>query len=294
MEQCIFAAGAFELPKKNTKPRFKISSSIRLFQARKIIIHEKYGEGGPFDYDFALVRVGKAWKTKAQNGESYLDPMDPEDDEYFDGELPFSAYLRPVCLPCSGFVTKEMLKDAKGNSLVNDNMNEEDLCRVEGEWLLGRHAPENTTKIWVTGFGIKKTGGDTPNMLQRTTLKIESREKCDYDVERMRVAPDNGEVEAAVSTDQMFCTGYTGIKYTDVCKGDSGGPLVRKVKNADEEERIIQVGVVSWGVDCGKTDTLGKYYPGFQADVTKVIPWIRQHKEEDKEKEEEDEVVGED
>ena len=62
----------------------------------------------------------------------YITQAKPEDDGYFDGELPFSPFIRPVCLPCNGFVTKDMLNDENGTSLVTENMNEDELCELEG------------------------------------------------------------------------------------------------------------------------------------------------------------------
>lgn len=61
-------------------------------------------------------------------------------------------------------------------------------------------------------------------------------------------------------TDAMLCAGYKrGEK--DACQGDSGGPLVYNK---------IQVGVVSWGLGCGRKNT-----PGVYARVSLVAEWIQ-------------------
>ena len=52
-------------------------------------------------------------------------------------------------------------------------------------------------------------------------------------------------------TSVMFCAINTGV---DTCQGDSGGPLVwRDI----EQDRYIQVGIVSWGISCADPN-----YPG--------------------------------
>ena len=32
---------------------------------------------------------------------------------------------------------------------------------------------------------------------------------------------------------------------------------------------------MSWGFKCAHVDENGLYYPGFQADVTMMVPWIK-------------------
>lgn len=50
----------------------------------------------------------------------------------------------------------------------------------------------------------------------------------------------------------------------DACKGDSGGPLIKLGKTAAED---TVVGVVSWGVGCGR-------YPGVYARISAQREWI--------------------
>jgi secreted trypsin-like serine protease len=62
---------------------------------------------------------------------------------------------------------------------------------------------------------------------------------------------------------ESICAGKRG---RDTCQGDSGGPLVRK----DARGRWIQVGIVSWGLGCGRAG-----YPGVYTKVSAFRRVIR-------------------
>ncbi|GAA1605741.1 serine protease [Catellatospora bangladeshensis] len=63
----------------------------------------------------------------------------------------------------------------------------------------------------------------------------------------------------------MICAGDLRGGGKDSCQGDSGGPLLRR-----DGGRWVQVGIVSWGVGCGRAA-----YPGVYTQVSHFVPDIR-------------------
>jgi len=63
--------------------------------------------------------------------------------------------------------------------------------------------------------------------------------------------------------DEQLCAGSPGI---DTCQGDSGGPMIGHDKRGD----WVQVGIVSWGLGCGRDD-----YPGVYTQVSTFRPAIK-------------------
>ncbi|AOT07566.1 serine protease [Pseudoalteromonas luteoviolacea] len=104
----------------------------------------------------------------------------------------------------------------------------------------------------VMGWGRLSYGGNTPSKLQEVDLQYVPNEICND------AAHYDGDI-----TDSMMCAGVeAGDK--SPCNGDSGGPLIVK-----KEDEWIQVGVVSWGIQCGAPNK-----PGVFADVANVSDWL--------------------
>lgn len=110
---------------------------------------------------------------------------------------------------------------------------------------LNRESGDESGQFTVIGWGSTREGSKTQqrNLREAAVAHVPSRE-CD------RRYPD-----ARISSD-MLCAGGGG---RDACQGDSGGPLLRRVGNG-----WVQVGIVSWGIGCGRDR-----YPGVYARVSK-------------------------
>jgi len=65
--------------------------------------------------------------------------------------------------------------------------------------------------------------------------------------------------------DDMLCAGGDG---KDSCQGDSGGPLILLGNGPTE---TVQVGVTSWGSDCGTI------HPGVYHRTSYTFDWIREN-----------------
>ncbi|GLH08206.1 Serine proteinase stubble [Gryllus bimaculatus] len=103
----------------------------------------------------------------------------------------------------------------------------------------------------VIGWGSLRESGRQPEILQEVSIPIWTNSECRA---KYGSAAPGGIVE------HFLCAGYDG---KDSCSGDSGGPLM--INNG----RWTQVGIVSWGIGCGKGQ-----YPGVYTRVTHFMPWI--------------------
>ncbi|NXC28670.1 CTRB1 protein, partial [Campylorhamphus procurvoides] len=105
------------------------------------------------------------------------------------------------------------------------------------------------TPCEVAEWGVTSSGKE-PKYLQKTTLKIVSREKCNRKY-------------ATKITNNMLCAAGKGLFHpSSTCKGDSGGPLI-----CDGQYN----GIVAFGKGCGK-----RGIPGIYTRLTKsYINWIK-------------------
>ena len=107
----------------------------------------------------------------------------------------------------------------------------------------------------VTGWGDLSTGGPSPDVLQEVDVTVTTNAECNNAY--------GGEI-----TKNMVCAGDPG---EDSCNGDSGGPLVapensRQAVVVTPSKKLLklilknrQIGVVSWGSDCGLEGFPGVY-----------------------------------
>ncbi|XP_054158034.1 proclotting enzyme-like [Oppia nitens] len=106
----------------------------------------------------------------------------------------------------------------------------------------------------VTGWGHTTFNGKNSPKLRQVSLPVWNNTACDS-------------VFSTAITDQMLCAGNpAGGK--DSCQGDSGGPLMITGPN----KRWMIIGVVSWGVNCGRPNS-----PGVYSRVSRFIDWVQQN-----------------
>ncbi|XP_023020682.2 trypsin-1 [Leptinotarsa decemlineata] len=103
----------------------------------------------------------------------------------------------------------------------------------------------------VVGWGRTAEGGMLPTIVQEVQVPILTLSQC----RAMKY-------RASRITTYMLCAGK-GLQ--DSCQGDSGGPLL--VHSGDKYEIV---GIVSWGVGCGRPG-----YPGVYTRVSKYINWLK-------------------
>lgn len=108
------------------------------------------------------------------------------------------------------------------------------------------------TNVRVTGWGATAPGSGAVRDLRTVDLRLLSNKQCNDKVAY------NGAIGVT-----MVCAanGRTG---KDSCQGDSGGPLTGVVRGTR-----AQIGVVSWGKECGAPDKFGVY-----ARLT-ALPWAQ-------------------
>lgn len=95
-----------------------------------------------------------------------------------------------------------------------------------------------------------------PRQLHEVDIQVISQADC---------AAKYEEADSTISATEI-CAMEPGAR-NDSCYGDSGGPLIVK---ADNSVGYVQVGVVSWGKECGD-----RSFPGVYARVSSFNDWIR-------------------
>ncbi|XP_005081798.1 serine protease 41 [Mesocricetus auratus] len=112
---------------------------------------------------------------------------------------------------------------------------------------------------WVTGWGVLQETMKPlppPYHLREVQVTILNNSRCH---ELFRIPS----LHPFISSD-MFCAGAEDGS-ADTCSGDSGGPLVCNVDGL-----WYQIGIVSWGVGCGRPKL-----PGLYTNVSQHYSWIQ-------------------
>ncbi|KAI4489963.1 hypothetical protein M0804_004145 [Polistes exclamans] len=103
----------------------------------------------------------------------------------------------------------------------------------------------------VIGWGSLRESGPQPAILQEVSIPVWSNKDCKFKY---------GSAAPGGIVDSFLCAGKAA---RDSCSGDSGGPLMVN------DGRWTQIGIVSWGIGCGKGQ-----YPGVYTRITHFLPWI--------------------
>ncbi|MDJ0629563.1 MAG: serine protease [Rhodobacter sp.] len=104
--------------------------------------------------------------------------------------------------------------------------------------------------VYAQGWGTTETGSDSL-LLKEVQLPVVDRTLC------QRKFSIHGEIIGI----GMLCAGFVDGNF-DSCQGDSGGPLVYRAEGniaIPRSPEPVLVGVVSWGIGCGRADLFGVY-----------------------------------
>lgn len=113
--------------------------------------------------------------------------------------------------------------------------------------------PQNRDVLTVMGLGNTEENGSSSSYLREVKVETVDHDVCLVNYEKIGFGD--------VRKDIMLCAGVLEEGNRDACQGDSGGPLI------DGVEKIV--GVVSWGVGCGRKD-----YPGVYARFSGLKEWL--------------------
>ncbi|WP_272582626.1 trypsin-like serine protease [Providencia sp. PROV257] len=142
-----------------------------------------------------------------------------------DKPVDISSSLRPICIPCT--------KETNGALKLSES---EGKCKKHEEILMGNELVE-------AAFTSDMESDHSPKNIKNIIFKLgKYRDACVEDAKKAQGIKVENAREAV--TDNFLCSGGIEPKTDHVaCKGDSGGATY-----VNKKGRVIQVGVVSWGV----------------------------------------------
>lgn len=116
---------------------------------------------------------------------------------------------------------------------------------------------------FIAGWGKTTENGEDSVILQELQLPILNNTKCKECYRNIGKLID----EENQFSDVILCAGILNGGH-DSCQGDSGGPLMLPIRNG-KMTNFYQIGVVAYGVGCGRADV-----PGAYTNVQKFTDWI--------------------
>jgi len=144
--------------------------------------------------------------------------------------------------------------------ILDGNSNATPICMASDDLL------EDLQDLRILGYGLTRSGLPS-DLLLETDVKYINNRRCERrysDWEPNENDDYYGEWRPDITKDMMCAHSNNG---NDACKGDSGGPLI--LSGDDDTGRgDILVGLVSWGIECGK-------YPGVYSRVKSRLRWIK-------------------
>ncbi|CAG9787309.1 unnamed protein product [Diatraea saccharalis] len=166
--------------------------------------------------------------------------------------------VRPVTRFVSEMVSNDFTFVTFKHDIALLKMNERVIITDEVKPICLPHTDECTftgVKAIAIGWGSVSEERNHSCRLMEVEVPVLSNEAC-----------KSTNYDSKMIADSMLCAGYPKKGGKDACQGDSGGPLCAERK--DKQYELL--GVVSWGVGCGRPG-----YPGVYTRVTKYLKWIK-------------------